>query len=213
MVDVRQLYLDTAAAVVADLDADEVAAAWDEPSALDRMPVAALAAHAARALSTVRRYVAGAPPPPGSAVLDAPGYVLAVLPGDDDGATDRAVLARAEQDATAGHAEVVRRARDDLALLRGTLPALDRDHALRVLDGVVILLDEYLATRIVELVVHHDDLAASLPGVTLHALPDEAGAVAVGTLAELARRRTSTTAMVRALARRERAPTPPPRAF
>lgn len=213
MPDIRQLYLDTAAAALDALADPAVGDVWDEDSALAGMTVGSLAAHLGRALSTVRRYLGGPPPERDPELLDAAEYVLRVLPDDDDGATDEGVRTRAAADAADGHDVVIRRATDDLAALRRTLPHLSDGHVLTVLDGLVMLLDQYLATRIVELVVHHDDLDVSVPGVPRRELPDGAGEIAVATLAEIARRRSSTTAVVRFLARGERAPEEAPRAF
>lgn len=214
MSDIRDLYLETAAAAIDAFDDPAVAAAWNEPSVLDGMPVGALVAHTARALSTVRHYLGGEPPAYGDELVDAPGYVLAALPGgEEDQDVDRAVLGRAVDAAADGHLAVTRDAHDDLRALRGTLPHLSRDHILVVLDGIGLRLDEYLETRVVELVVHHDDLDVSVEGAPRRPLPDEAGAVAVGLLAEVARRRTSTQAMIVALARHERLDGDPPRAL
>ena len=214
MTDVRQLYLDTAGVAIAAWDDPVVAEAWEQDSALEGMTVGALVAHAARALVTVRRYLTGDAPGHGARPLDAAGYLLAVNPDSSpDTEANRAVRARAEQGAAPGHAAVLRRAADDLQVLTTTLPHLREGHTVVVLDGVVMKLDDYLATRILELVVHHDDLGVSLPGLTARELPDDADAVAVGVLAEVARRRSSTAAMVATLARRERAPDEVPRAL
>lgn len=214
MPDVRAIFLDSAAAAVDTFADPAVAAAWDRDSVLEGMTVGALVAHAARALSTVRRYLGGEAPPHDAPHFDAPGYILSVLPDTDRTSdTNRAVLDRAVAAAESGRDAVVREAADDLDALRRTLPHLSERHILAVLDGVVLLLDEYLTTRIVELVVHHDDIEASVEEATRRELPDQAGAVAVGILAEVARRRTSTTAMITALSRRERVDGEPPRAL
>lgn len=214
MIDVRQLYLDTAAVAIDAWADPAIAGKWDEPSVLQDMSVGALVAHAARALVTVRRYLSGEAPPHGANPLDAAGYLIAVIPDSSpDSAANVAVRDRAATGAARGHEAVVRRAVDDLGVLRTTLPHLREGHTVVVLDGVVMRLDDYLQTRILELVVHHDDLDLSIDGVPRRDLPDDANAVAIGVLAEVARRRTSTSAMIAALARRERADVEPPRAL
>ncbi len=65
-------------------------------------------------------------------------------------------------------------------------------------------LDRYLDTRLVELAVHVDDLAVSL-GVATPELDDAATRRAVAVCAELARQRHGAVAVLRALARHERA--------
>jgi hypothetical protein len=63
-------------------------------------------------------------------------------------------------------------------------------------------LDDYLETRLVELVVHDDDLATSVDVPT--ELPGEALELAIDHLVAVARFRHGDLAVVRALARRER---------
>lgn len=145
--------------------------------------------------------------------MDAAGYLLAALPDPArDSDVNTQVLARAEAGGQDGPDAVSRQAAAALADLRGALPGMPEGHVLAVLDGIAIQLDDYLATRMVELVVHADDLVASA-GIDPPALPAAGEAVAVRVLAEVARRRTSTAAMVTTLARRERAPAQVPRAF
>lgn len=214
MVDVRELFLETGAVAVDVVGDPAVAEAWSMPSALPGMTVGALAAHLARALSTVRRYLDLEPPSGGGPPLDAAGYLVAVLPDTDrEAPVNRAVLGRAIEGADVGAPAVRAGAADDLAWLRRSLGPLDHGRVLSVLGGTPVRLEEYLATRIVEFVVHLDDLEHSVPALGPAAVPDEAGALAVGVLAEAARRRTSTAAMVALLARRERVGDEPPRAF
>lgn len=216
MADVRALFLSTADAVLDLLDDDAVEAAWSEPSCLEGMTVGGLAAHTARAVTTVARYLDQPAPPPSAALEDAAGYVLAVVP-DPAPTSDVnvAVLGRAETGAGAGLSAVIADARAVLADLDGRLESASADAAIAVLDGVALLLDDYLATRLVELVVHADDVLASVDlGRQLEdVVPDAAGASAVATLAELARRRSSTARMIRSLARSERADERPPTAL
>lgn len=214
MADVRDLFLGTAGTALDALADPAVAAAWDEPSALPGLTVGALVAHEARAVSTVRRYLDAGDAPVTATLVDAVGYVLAVLPdrgGDSD--VDVGVARRARAAADAGPTEVLAAALDDLHVLRGSLPGVPAHRTLSVRDGVAMLLDDYLESRIVELVVHHDDLDASLPLVTRRALPEDAGSLTVRVLAELARRRSSTRTMITALARQERHDGPCPAAF
>ena len=66
-----------------------------------------------------------------------------------------------------------------------------------------MLLDEYLTTRLVEIVLHSDDLAASLGRPEPEFEPDATDRV-VGCLIEMAARRHSSLAVIRAMTRRER---------
>ena len=64
-------------------------------------------------------------------------------------------------------------------------------------------LDDYLVTRLIELVVHTDDLAVSLD-VAAPPIPAAATGLVITTLVEVARIRHGDTAVLRALTRRER---------
>lgn len=210
----RATFIETAAATLRLLDEPAVEAAWTSPSALAGLTVGGLAAHLARAVLTVQGYLAAEGPSPDAEVVDAAGYLLAALPDTGrDSDVNAQVLARAEAGGRDGVAAVRQRAAAALTDLRRDLPGIAPDHVLAVLGGIAIPLDDYLATRIVELVVHADDLLASVEGIESAAVPTAGESVAVGVLAEVARRRTSTTAMVTTLARRERAPTQVPCAF
>ena len=183
----------------------EVAERWHEPSALDGHTVGSLAAHLARSVFTVQRYLAA---PPGSGeTTTAAGYLVAVLGEADpvDSDLHRGVRKRARDEAAAGPVDLRARfaqARHDLA---ETLPACDLRRPVSVLDGIVVPLEEYLRTRIVEMVIHLDDLCVSVgtePPDDLDAAFDIAAAV----LVQVAIRRTGPWATLRSLARRERHP-------
>lgn len=210
----RTTFLDTAEAALRLLGEERLAAAWHEASVLEGLTVGGLAAHLARAVVTVQTYLTDDPPPARAETVDAAGYLTTALP-DTDPASDvnRQVLARAEAGGADGVDAVRRTATAAFDELRRALAEAPADRRCSVLGGIAIGLDDYLATRVLELVVHSDDLVASVAGLAPPDLPEEGEHVAVGLLAEVARRRHGTTAMVRALARRERAPAEPPRAF
>jgi hypothetical protein len=62
----------------------------------------------------------------------------------------------------AGPAAVLSELDAGTADLNATLGTVAKDRLITVLGGRVMQLDEYLVTRVVEIVVHSDDLAASL---------------------------------------------------
>lgn len=66
-------------------------------------------------------------------------------------------------------------------------------------------LDDLLTNRMMELIVHLDDLAVSV-GVPTPGLPVAATDAVIGVLAQLAARRHGPAAVYRALTRAERAP-------
>lgn len=210
----RTTFIDTAATVLPLLHEPAIEAAWTGRSALPGMTVGGLAAHLARAVITVQGYLAGEPPSADAELVDAAGYLLAALPDPArDSDVNAQVLARAEAGGQDGVDAVSQRAAAALDELRRVLPTIPADHVLAVLGGIAIPLDDYLATRVVELVVHVDDLVASVDELEPPVLPAAGEATAVGVLAEVARRRTSTQAMITTLARAERAPEQVPRAL
>lgn len=177
---------------------------WDQPSALAEMTIGALAGHAARAVSTAERYLA-APPPPGGALLDAPGYFLALtdLTSPIDSVFHRSIRERAEQEGAAGAEDLLARLDQSIAALSRSLDAEPADRLVAVLDDLELRLDDYLVTRLVEVVVHSDDLAASL-GLHDPEFSEEATGRVIDCLVAVAVRRHGRLAVVRALTRRER---------
>lgn len=77
------------------------------------------------------------------------------------------------------------------------------DRTVSVLGGMSMLLDEYLVTRLMELVVHLDDLAVSLELPMPELPPGSLKRVAM-VLAEIAVDRNGSLAVIRTFARRER---------
>lgn len=176
---------------------------WGEPSALDGMTIGDLAAHTARAVTNVSRYL-DADAPNGPPQVDAAGYFLAVEGlGDPESDTNRGVLARAAEESALGFHAVLDRLDDDTAALTGRLAEEPGERTVMVFGDLVMTLDEYLVTRMVELVVHGDDLAASLDE-TEPVFPQAVTQGVIDTLTEMARRRHGDAAVVRALTRRER---------
>ncbi|HEX4578632.1 MAG TPA: maleylpyruvate isomerase N-terminal domain-containing protein [Candidatus Dormibacteraeota bacterium] len=203
MDDVRLSFI-AAAAVARDvISKPEVAASWEQPSALRKLSVRGVAGHLARAVFTVRTYL-DAPPPEGAPALTAAAYLATVLADDDlDSEFNTAVRRRGEEEAAAGRDPLLARLDEALALLIDQLPIELASRTMRVIGDRPILLDEYLRTRLVEMTLHIDDLCVSV-GI---ATPDIPGSdTAIRTLVDVARLRHGDVAVLRALARRERDP-------
>jgi uncharacterized protein (TIGR03083 family) len=209
--------------VVRDALADPaVATAWDRPSALEGYTVGGLAGHLARGVLTVARYLDDpSPPATGSTAAwssgtgpqvagstDAAGYLVAVLGDHDpvDSDLHRRVRARGGEEAQDGPDALVQRLDATLEVLGERLPATDPERAVTVLQDTVMPLAAYLRTRLVELVVHLDDLAASLGRDRWPAVPAQAVEVVAEVLAVVAVRRVGPWPVVRSLARAERHP-------
>jgi len=190
------------------LGAPEVAAAWQSPSALEGYTVASLAGHLVRATGRTET-ILGADPPTAARLLRPAEYLGRARiddPEDRESDFQRAVRddgRRAGQlgpDAlTAEFAALIGRLR---VLLEAT--SLERPVAVLTVPGAATSLGDYLRTRVVELVVHTDDLAVSA-GLAPPALGDGPATVAIGVLVELARAHHGDAAVLTALARAERA--------
>jgi len=194
-------------ATAAVVSSPEVAAAWTEPSALAGYRVGELAAHTL--LATARlEVVLGEDPPTGGTVVDLPGFYGTNRvddPSDTEAGHHPFIRAMAADAAGRGATAVADELLGVLGRLRPALAGEDPGRLVSVLnvrDGATPLRD-YLRTRVVELVVHGDDLAASV-GLAYEA-PAAAVDVTVGVCLELARARSGDLAVVRALVRRERA--------
>ena len=181
---------------------------FEEPSALAEFSVRGLAGHLRRAMTMVETYLDQPAPDPGAGTLEmvsAAAYFARVLPTDRDLDSEfhRAIRQRGIETAPDRP--------DDFSLLwaesaGNLITRLEQepdDRLVQVFGGVVLTLDEYLATRIVELVVHADDLAVSLDVAPALLSPAVTGLV-ITTLVQVARLRHGDSAVVRALSRRER---------
>ena len=198
--DVRLTLLDTLESFRRLVESDEVRKRWDDPSVLPAYSVGALAGHTYNTVAAIGRYLDEDEP------VDAPwpaGAYYAVAPSPDaapelhDGirARGEAVSSRGADQLVADIAALSARLRDRLAVERA-------DRVVSVMAGRVLTLDDYLETRILELVVHSDDLAESTGRAV--ELPPEALAITVRHLLEVARQRHGDLAVARAFTRRER---------
>ena len=199
---VIEAFLSAAATVSGLLHSPALASRWAEPSALAEFRVSGLAGHLARGVFTVETYLAR--PVPAGEPIDATTYFLSVADGSDLASErNRQIRQRGEADAGPSADDLVTRYDAALARLAADLPALDGRRPVPMVGGQVLTLDQCLITRLVELLVHADDLAVSLD-VQTPAVDDEAADLVVTVLARTARRRHGTVPVLRTLARHER---------
>jgi hypothetical protein len=166
------------------------------------MTVGALVAHLARAVTNVERSLEAPEPPPVAAVISATAYFAAVGPVLDSRINVR-VRATSAEEALVGHRAVLGGMERGLDRLRTRLEAEPVGRLVTVRDQEVLRLDDYLATRIIELALHTDDLCVSVGRET----PELPGIeVAIEALVDIAAHRHGRLAVLRALARRERDP-------
>lgn len=199
-------YLDVAGQAVAMLRKPEVAAAWEQPSALAEMTVGALAGHLAYQIfsvgSALNEPASGEAPIP---LLEH--YARAKWLGAPlDGEANAGIRARGETIAAEGSQPLRERAAAALAEQQTELPARSAGQPVYLPQtGWALSLGDFLVTRMLELAVHQDDLAVSV-GLATPDLPDPAFDPVLVLLARLAARRHGQAALLRALARAERAP-------
>ncbi|MFC8519065.1 maleylpyruvate isomerase N-terminal domain-containing protein [Streptomyces sp. NPDC057257] len=185
-----------------------VAEAWDKPSVLRKWSVRGLAGHMFWQEFAL----------PG--MLDAPVPTEPVIPLREyyldrvtwlDGGADSPVGERIRQGGEAaaadGHAALRREINRATADLWGMLPDVPASRPVHIptWGDWSLELDDLLLTRMLELVVHSDDLACSV-GLPAPEFPEYVTAPVIELLTRLSVRRHGPLKVVRALARDERAP-------
>lgn len=202
-------YLDAATIAAALLASPEVAERWEEPSALPEMNVSELAGHLARQFTNVPGLLDLPEPPPGTGLLTVDEHYARVrwIGAALDDKVNVAIRDDGHAEAADGPAALASRARAAVVELAARLPAEPTDRPVYLAwTGWSLPLADFLATRMLEIVVHIDDLSVSV-GIDPPALPAEATDATLVLLTRLAARRHGATAVLRALSRAERAPT------
>ena len=203
--DLRPAFLAATDHVIAIVSRDDVAAAWHQPSALPEWSVGGLVAHLASqpvtALTLLR-----ADPVTDAIALDEHYARSAWVSGGLDDDVNVSIRSGSDEQAEAGRDAVLAR----VVAAREELPDVLADqHADRAVlipwTGWALRRDDFLTGRMMEVVVHGEDTAASV-GFTAPTLPDEVLAPVVALLTRLAARRHGQGALVSALSRSERAP-------
>jgi hypothetical protein len=208
MVDVRGLTLETVDAVLVLLRDPALGPVWDDDSALPRLTVRGLAGHLGAQAFNIERALAE-PPGDGPVLSVEAHYERATWIGADlDEPVNVSVRDEGERLAEGGREALAEEVAAAAARLRVALPAEPEDRVVRLpWTGRRLLLDDLLLTRLLEMVVHADDLAASAP-VAAPELPGAATELVLGLLTRLAARRHGSTAVLRAFTRPERATGP-----
>jgi len=197
---VRELFVEAARVVEAALADDSVASAWDAPSILEDQLVGGLAGHLARGgVWVVDDYLDADIPDAPYAHSAAEYYARATsfLSPDDH----RQIRERGAQIAALGHREVCEMVSSRLDALEVRLGNEPADRLLGVAGGATVLpLDAYLETRIIEQVVHLDDLARSV-GREPWPVPEDAESLVIHVGIEIGRVRHGATEVIRCLYR------------
>jgi uncharacterized protein (TIGR03083 family) len=202
MNNIRAAFLEAVDAARAIIAAPESAVRWDEPSALAEFRVRGLAGHLARGAIAVVEYLAG-PEPAGQPIEPASYFAAMPAAPDLNASLPASIRQRGEALAAAGPLALLERVDTTRSELAATLANEPAGRKVAVFGNQVMLLDDYLVTRIIELLVHTDDLAMSA-GVEPPRPPRPAVELALTHLLAVARCRSGDLAVLRAFTRRER---------
>ncbi|MFE1789454.1 maleylpyruvate isomerase N-terminal domain-containing protein [Streptomyces sp. NPDC059525] len=202
----RELYLSVADTAAKLLAAPEVADGWHQPSALAKLSVRGLAGHLAGQVFFIPAVLAE--PVPTEPAISIHEYYARVswIGSDLDTPFNQGIRSGGEEEAADGPDALAARVAACVEELRGTLPtAADRTVRRPTWGAWSIGLDDFVASRMLELVVHSDDLAHSV-GLPTPEFPAPAVETVVDLLSRIALRRHGATDVLRALSRSERAP-------
>jgi uncharacterized protein (TIGR03083 family) len=184
-----------------------VADRWEVDSAVEGFTVGGLVAHVYSAIRLLESALQRPEPDSPRVRVGIPEFYGLNRVDNRDRLEDgfhAALRADAEKRAGRGPADLASRFEELIDRLRCTLSAEPMTRLVpvwRIAGGATPLAD-YLLTRVVELVVHADDLAVSA-GMEVD-VPGEAASAAFAVFLELARERSGDVAVLRSFARRER---------
>ncbi|NUR46694.1 MAG: hypothetical protein HOV71_01035 [Hamadaea sp.] len=202
---VRDDYLATAAVAAAFLAEPVVAGRWAEPSALAKLSTGGLAAHLSRQIVLVPG-ILGAEPSADPPIDLVEHYNRVKWRGADLDDEANLSIRQSAEDMLYGGASLIA---TQVAGAMSVLPDLvlgRPDGGVRVpWTGWTLTVDGFLTTRLLELIVHTDDLAVSV-GAATPEFPSSAVQTVVDLLSRLAVQRHGAVNVLRALSRAERAP-------
>ncbi len=205
----RAAYFDAVDWLIDILGRDAIAQSWDAPSALARYSTGGVAVHAVLGgIVRLLQPLEGPEPTRGRSVTLAEYFAPnRVDEADGDDPLFAALRAGAEEIAARGQGSLLkmaRRARTELTPLLATIPQ-NRAIGIVRIPGATTTLRDYVRTRTLEVVVHGDDLVASVAADDLPDPPAEALEVCLGVCMDLARHQLGDLVALRAFTRSERA--------
>jgi hypothetical protein len=198
---VRALVAEAVDAAAALIGRPEIAAAWSEPSALAGMTVGALCAHLVRAAGAVLAYLDRTDPAarPDGALLTPVTYFHAAI----DSPIHERIKEVSASEATVGPGEMATQCIELATAMRARLAEEPPDRLVAALGGRMLMLDDFCRTRLIEVLLHLDDVAASV-GVARPDTDPAGPAIVIDILIGIARMQHGDWAMLHALARDER---------
>ena len=198
---VRELVVEAVDAAAALIGSDEVRARWDEPSALAGMTVGALSAHLVRAAGATLAYLDRTDPHarPEGELLTSVTYFHAAL----DSPIHERIKEVSATESSVGPAELGARCAQVADSMRIRFAEEPVDRLVAALGGRMLSLDDFCRTRLIEVLLHLDDLAVSV-GVPCPDTDEEGRAIVIDVLMGIARMRHGDREVLQALARDER---------
>jgi hypothetical protein len=206
MLSIAEPYVGSARLAADLVRAPVVAERWDAESECAGMTVGGLARHLAAQWGNAVRLLSAAPDDqPPISVAEHYSRAAWVTAGVDDDA-NATIRDAANREASEGRERLLAQVDDDLAALPGVLAAAAHrrpDAVLIPWQGWSLTAHDFLVTRLMEIVVHSDDLAASI-GLPTPQFSDDAVREVLGLLTTVAVGRHGQTAVVRSLTRPQR---------
>ena len=198
---VRALVVEAVTKSAELIAAPATAEQWDQPSALEGMTVGALCAHLVRAAGATIAYLDRTPPDrrPDGDLLTAVTYFHAAV----DSPVHEQIKDVSATESAIGHqatADKCRQLADDLETRLADEPA---DRLVAALGGRLLTLDDFCRTRLIEVLLHLDDLAVST-GQTRPTTDPLGPAIIIEICIEIARNRNGDWNVLYALTRAER---------
>lgn len=178
-----------------------VVSSWDQPSALDGMTVGALCAHLVRAAGATLAYLDRTDPTvvPEHELLTPVTYFRAALEAPIHGR----IREVSDDEARIGPQAMVEKCAEVAESLERRLAAEPTDRLVGALGGRMLTLDDFCRTRLIEVLTHIDDVAASI-GQESPTVDRRATGEVIDILMGIARDRGDDWRVIRALSRAER---------
>ena len=198
---VRALVVEAVTKSAELIDTPATADQWDQPSALEGMTVGALCAHLVRAAGATIAYLDRTSPDrrPEGDLLTAVTYFHAAV----DSPVHEQIKDVSAAESTIGHQATVDKCRQLAADLETRLADEPTDRLVAALGGRLLTLDDFCRTRLIEVLLHLDDLAVST-GQTRPTTDPLGPAIIIEICIEIARNRNGDWNVLYALTRAER---------
>jgi hypothetical protein len=174
---------------------------WEQPSALEGMTVGALSAHLVRAAGATIAYLDRTPPErqPEEDLLTPITYFHAAL----DSPIHDQIKEVSASESRIGHQATLEKCRQLAAEMKTRFATEPVDRLVGALGGRLLTLDDFCRTRLIEVLLHLDDLAVST-GEPRPATDPLGQAIVIEILIGIARHRHGDWDVLYALARAER---------